>query len=327
MQQELKRRTAQPVQEESKKRMVHSIQFARFLLATFVVISHVGLFIVKPLSVGKQTSYFLVGEKAVYAELAVTAFITISGFVMYFSVKKAKSAKAFAKDRAIRILPLYFFLTIAAVLLLLFFDMIGFKYLGIGGVQKTTFELLVQSLLFVAPFPILYMAWSLNFEVWFYMLCTFILSMKTKRKILMLFLLTGLISLIQLCYWPTFEPYVSKVIFFQIFFGHKSQFFIYFLLGLVVAYLYEQELYKESPILGLALIVSGLVLGYVVITKETMMKYPMMFTIPSFLIVYGCIHINIQNKFAIGLSKFVGQLSYPIYLSHFFTMIFAVVLI
>lgn len=313
------------MENSRKQKTVHSIQVMRFVLASCVVICHTGYFILN--TVTPKKLYFLQGGKAVYIELAVTTFIAISGFVMYFSVKKDITARKFITDRAIRILPLYYLLTIIAVILIPIIMATGVKIAGAVGVKPSELTLFLESMFFVAPSPVLHMGWSLNFEVYFYLICMLVLMFKGVNKTRTLFILTGTAMMIQLCYWQVLQPYVKNVLFFEIFFGYKSQLFSYFFIGLCIAYMYEKRWYINSIALGIASIIAGMLLGYFVVDDKTWTLYAMVYTIPTFLILYGCLCIRIRNKQVIRLSKLLGQLSYPIYLVHFFTLVGAFVLI
>lgn len=96
-----------------RKNIIHSIQFIRLFLAIFVVFSHIGLFVINPFQT--HSPHILQGSKIAYPEIAVTTFIAISGFVMYFSVKNTSSAKNFMINRLIRIFPIYFIIILSCL--------------------------------------------------------------------------------------------------------------------------------------------------------------------------------------------------------------------
>lgn len=107
----------------------------------------------------------------------VDLFFLISGFMMMYSTER--STEHFLKKRAIRIIPLYAFMTIISYAVLLVMP---------GLFEQTTASpvYLIKSLLFI-PFsmggvtqPLLRVGWTVNYEVLFYLL--FFLSMKISVK-------------------------------------------------------------------------------------------------------------------------------------------------
>ncbi len=117
----------------------------------------------------------------------VDIFFAISGFVMYSTTSATNtSAQKFLRDRAIRILPLYWLITI----------LLGISALVIPSLFNN-FEVhptqIVESLLFI-PFynedgnirPILSMGWTLHYEVAFYLVtaCCIAVNINKQNKAL-----------------------------------------------------------------------------------------------------------------------------------------------
>ena len=145
-----------------------SIQALRGLAALFVVFQHIR---------------FLN-----FGAFGVDIFFCISGFMIMFTTEK--STKYFLRKRLIRILPLYYLMTLVTYLSLLLFPSMF---------QQTRHNLshLVKSLLFV-PFdigggiiqPLVRIGWTINCEMLFYLLffIAFHISMKYRGLICSAFL-------------------------------------------------------------------------------------------------------------------------------------------
>lgn len=136
---------------------VDSVQMLRALAAVAVVLHHVPLF----------------GNGA----WGVDLFFVISGFIMCYVT--AKSGEHFLLKRAIRIIPLYWAGTIAV------FAIAAVMPQLLKATQAEPIHL-IKSLLFI-PFqkgelvqPVLFLGWTLNYEVFFYLL--FALSMAISHR-------------------------------------------------------------------------------------------------------------------------------------------------
>jgi exopolysaccharide production protein ExoZ len=101
----------------------------------------------------------------------VDLFFVVSGFVMVHTTKdRSRTAGQFAKDRIARIVPIYWLMTVAVFALAIALPRL-FQSTQADPIQ------LAKSLLFI-PFmkqsgliqPILFVGWSLNYEMFFYVL-------------------------------------------------------------------------------------------------------------------------------------------------------------
>lgn len=135
----------------------HSIQALRGIAALFVVVSHLAF----------------VGIGA----FGVDIFFCISGFIMMYVTEK--DTKHFLAKRLIRIVPLYYLITIFTYILLLVFPAMF---------MTTTADIsyLIKSFFFI-PYeigdviqPIVRVGWTINYEMFFYVL--FFVSMKISHK-------------------------------------------------------------------------------------------------------------------------------------------------
>lgn len=156
-----------------------SVHFLRAVAALLVVVHHIPKYL--------QDHGFPSFPEFEAGAFGVDIFFAISGFVMYSTTSATNtSAQKFLRDRAIRILPLYWLITI----------LLGISALVIPSLFNN-FEVhptqIVESLLFI-PFynedgnirPILSMGWTLHYEVAFYLVtaCCIAVNINKQNKAL-----------------------------------------------------------------------------------------------------------------------------------------------
>lgn len=140
------------------------VQFIRLLAALGIFVYHSGIV--------RQHGYF-----------GVEIFNIISGYILVYSTRRADSVHGFLRKRLIRILPLYWGMTILTYFLLLVAP-------GISAMSEAKVEYLVKSLLFV-PFvnsygydvPLIGAGWTLNYEMFFFLLFWVALQLSHKYRI------------------------------------------------------------------------------------------------------------------------------------------------
>lgn len=139
-----------------------SVQSMRALAALLVVLVHC------------EPALSLIGldERVVgAAAVGVDLFFVISGFIMIYTTDRTAPAPVdFMIDRIARIVPLYWLLTGATFLIALSMPRL------LGATQANGADLL-RSLLFIPyvrgdglVYPVLYVGWSLNYEILFYLI-------------------------------------------------------------------------------------------------------------------------------------------------------------
>ena len=149
----------------------HSIEVIRFVAATAVVCAHI-----PNINIG----YF-----------GVDLFFIISGFVMMLSTDISK--KKFFLKRLFRILPTYYFFTIGVFL-------IALLHPNLLNYTTADFSHLIKSFLFIpfdkngaGHFPVLFLGWTLNYEMYFYLIFAISLMLSFKNRSLVA---TGILTLI-----------------------------------------------------------------------------------------------------------------------------------
>ena len=245
--------------------------------------------------------------------IGVPIFFVISGFIMTFTTKYLKFSTernlknpviSFYKKRIIRIVPLYYLLTVS--------------WMIIGGTFFTYFSgdlwsRVIHSLLFLPQnytFPVLYLGWSLNYEMFFYFIFGISLIFKNNRYffIIAFFILSYVIGL-----FFTFE---------NAFYQMATNFLnFYFISGIILALLLQK--FKLSRKAALSICIGGILLFSLyffrqsVVIGEFLSLIIITFFVLSFLILDFNFHLK-GNRFFV----FLGDISYSLYLSHPFVEIF-----
>ena len=191
------------------KQMIYSLQILRGIAAVLVLLRH--------------SSKFALGEDSHLAfpvgQAGVDVFFVISGVVIYLTGRNL-SWDVFARRRLARIVPLYWAILLVAVCASFLPIMLGMSALPLNGGAETWN--IISSFLFIPSFdenhdiyPLIVAGWTLNFEMYFYAICTLVLLFAPRRLVLMLVSATVLagIALGAVLFWAngqavTFPPMI-----------------------------------------------------------------------------------------------------------------------
>ncbi|HCA08487.1 acyltransferase [Chryseobacterium sp.] len=243
--------------------------------------------------------------------IGVSIFFVISGFIMAFttlkkdfSINTSKEIKLFYKRRIIRIVPLYFLLSAG--------------WMIIGGTLMFYFHgeglrRLIHSVLFLPQkdtFPVLYLGWSLNYEMFFYLIFGLSLFFKKRRYIFisLFFILTYIAGLL----FPTENAYLKMV---------SSHLNLYFVVGILFALLLDKISISKTwaqviCTVGI-LLFSAFLFNFIAISDSLLVLLIVSLFVLSFLLFDYTLHFK-GNRFLI----FLGDISYSLYLSHPFVELF-----
>lgn len=272
---------------------LHAIQYLRSIAALAVVYSH-------------ATQGYAPYEAVLpYAGVfGVDIFFVISGFIMVWIARDTDRPVAFFVNRMRRVVPLYWFFTLllAAIMVLLP------SVMDNSGLSVTA---LIQSLLFIPhwsathpgePWPLLAPGWSLNYEMYFYLL--FALSLWLRPTWRVAFII-GTISLVYaLAVLVDGDSAISSFLLESIVFE--------FALGMLLAVAFKRG-FRLPPIAGWSMI--GVALLWLAFVPEWI--HIVRFGVPALLIVAGCLFLNLgENR----LGVLLGDSSYALYLSHIFVL-------
>ena len=289
-----------------KKNEITSIHYMRGIAALLIVIFHI------------------LNRKSIYGQLkidwlnsGVDLFFIISGFVIYSSSRNPKvTPKEFLRRRFIRVVPLYWFFT--SIFIILKLSIPNFD-------SNSSFHVIqiIKSFLFIPHYhanfnkeiwPILIPGWSLNYEIYFYLIYALVLI--TGRK----FLLTKMSIL--------FVLFIALNIQFEnknpIFVTYTNPIILEFLAGIFLAKLYSSKEYfnykEKFSFLGIPLIIIGSI--FLLFSLEPLfsqMNRAIKWGFPAFLIILGCLlSEETISKFKSLFLRVFGNSSYSIYLSHSF---------
>jgi exopolysaccharide production protein ExoZ len=175
----MERSFVQPAEKVGRTRasdrttVLFNIQTVRALAALMVVLWHLG-----------ELTHALGWEDRTlsFAALGVDLFFVVSGFIMVFTTQRRPTTGLdFLRNRIARVVPLYWMITLMVFTIAVFSPKL---------LQNTDAELLdlIRSLLFI-PYgradgtmrPMLFLGWSLNYEMFFYLLFAAALAIGGSR--------------------------------------------------------------------------------------------------------------------------------------------------
>jgi peptidoglycan/LPS O-acetylase OafA/YrhL len=264
--------------------MIENLQTLRAFAAINVVFFHI-VDTSARYSYSISTLSFLEG----WGANGVDIFFVISGFIMLYSqfVNK-RNFIDFITSRAIRIVPLYWFLTTLVIVGFVVFPS-AFRQLEITtGLAIASY--FFASGAFFGSDPIVYVGWTLEWEMLFYLIFGLSFFFTSWKKSI-LFILLALAAVAAIA---------SNMIILE-FFG-----------GLLIAIIYHEKIVSKR--LGAWLLIVGCILLAVSLTsivKELELNRVIIWGLPSLLIVLGAISIK---QYFFKPIMFLGEASYSIYL-------------
>ncbi|MCM1569985.1 MAG: acyltransferase [Roseburia sp.] len=272
-----------------------SIQALRGIASLFVVLEHIRF-----LNCGA---------------FGVDIFFCISGFMMMFSTHT--DSRHFLRKRLLRILPFYYVMTVGTYLLLLWFP---------GMFAQTTGNpvYLIKSLLFI-PFdigggvlqPLMRIGWTVNCEMFFYLLFFFSLHISHKYRGLicsgLLLLITAGAGLFPNA--PAPFRFYGNPIMLEFILGILSYYFLQYLYGL-----YLRKGIPFSVSLFAALTAFFCFAG-LLITKPHInilgFRRPLVWGLPAMVILVCFFVMGLGIRMPSMLTR-VGNMSFSLYLIHYY---------
>lgn len=284
---------------QDDKRKIHSIQFLRFVAASLVVLFHAHLAISSRLLPSPADDYelYLFGFGAV----GVHIFFVISGYIMVLTNSqsgKRFDAPRFFKKRIIRIYPIYWLL---AALYILVNSIIGVSY------DFSAYELVAALLLIPGNAPLIIgPAWTLSFEMYFYLIFGVAMLIGLFRGIFLLSVFFFLMIAFGMVVGPFVQPMAMLT----------STLLIEFLFGAWIAYFTINR--KLPRWLGIGATISsiGLFGAGIAIGFESLPSV-IIWGIPSAFLILGAVVMEQYHlpEFVKKLSA-LGDSSYTLYLAH-----------
>ncbi|MHC6225026.1 acyltransferase family protein [Pseudomonas sp. X10] len=275
--------------------MLYSLQALR-ALAAWVVVCHHFMQIFFDFHATDPIGQFLSDRGAV----GVDIFFVISGLVIYLSSRDKNIApQRFLLNRVLRIVPAYWFYTALMGLLLLSAS----QWMPHQTIEWQHF---LFSLLFIPAqnpggygmYPTLNVGWTLNFEMFFYLLFSLVFLVRQRHH---LWLVTAALLLAS--------EVLSRFGLLSHFYGNNI---IYeFLLGIVIGVLYRRGLIIEGLWLPLAVLAAASYAIYHLDASARLLHWGL----PSAMIVLACVSLEPYFKGNRAL-KALGDCSYSVYLIH-----------
>ncbi|SEG44759.1 Peptidoglycan/LPS O-acetylase OafA/YrhL, contains acyltransferase and SGNH-hydrolase domains [Methylobacterium sp. 190mf] len=272
-----------------------ALQILRFIAAFLVVLFHVG----SGLSVEAGHAYNPFHDGVI----GVDIFFVLSGFIIAYTAEPARGMGHFAVRRAARVVPLYWLLTSGVVFVALVAPTL------VNGTTVSA-EKIVRSYLFI-PYqkdngfiqPLLFLGWTLCFEMYFYAL--FCLCLSTGRYTV--WCSCALLSLIVLVGW--IRPEGSTLWRF-----YTSPLILEFAFGLILSQIYASRLPFEPRGTALAALLAtgALVLYLLDLDLHSVIKHGFVAT----LIVASFLSLPPFKGRLVGILVLLGDASYALYLSH-----------
>jgi exopolysaccharide production protein ExoZ len=283
---------------EVYSQQLFSLQYLRAFAALLVVWQH---------AVFKMPS-FLPATSLHTGAIGVAVFFVISGFVMQMTTDgKNVTPFEFLKRRIIRVAPLYWVITIVFSALLLARD----PSVLMNDVSPMR---IIKSLFFIphiSPiqhdhiWPILIPGWTLNYEMFFYLI--FAISMFFKARVV----IVTIVLLSFVLFGKLFEPLANPLL---ITYSHPL--FLEFLAGMLIYQVWKWRTTPMPLLFSILLIIFGLALLF---NQSSTTYFDTHRLLGSILLFYGSLNerfLNWENKVLLE----VGNASYSIYLSHILTV-------
>ena len=301
--------------------------FLRVLLAISVLLEHVGGL---PITNGK----FVGGV------IAVESFFMISGFYMALVLnEKYNEPKSFYINRLLRLFPTYWAVLIATILvrvisthdviffkilsaewsfgskLLMIFsnlfivgsDWMMFLYPGHNGLQFTS-NFLDNQIKFYT-FHLIPQAWTLPLEIMFYAMAPFII--KNKKMLLGIVLISLVSRYLVFTHIGTNDPWSYR------FFPSEIIFFIWGALAYYSFKLIEHSKYSSNIGVGLFVVIIFYIINFdsipVLLLNTTVFSGQHLQFYILLLCAIPFIFYITKNNF---IDRYIGELSYPIYICH-----------
>lgn len=285
-------------------RRLVAIQALRGIAALMVVFHHVI----------HQFPDFLSQLPTEAGQAGVDLFFVISGFVMvYVTHKREQSARQFLMMRAIRIIPAYWFYTLAAGLLM-------FLLPKLFRANELTARHLILSLLFVPHeignnilSPVIKQGWTLNYEIFFYILFALTLAVWFSGRVALSAVV--LVTLACAGHWARHEHYELGAISFYL-----DGILLEFVFGMLIArMLLDGRFPRLNPFAAAALIVAGFIALFAFDPWYSASTRTFIYGLPAAIIVFGALafELNYQSLKLLAM-EFIGNASYSIYLVHIF---------
>lgn len=293
---------------ETPDQKLASLQILRGIAALAVVLAHIWPMMA---AYGQQDLF----PKFIIGAAGVDLFFVISGFVIVYASERLfgriSAVLTFLWHRIIRIVPIYWLMTIITLLYVV-------SFIGEMTRPDLTWSVILGSFFFVpvarpsgATFPVLGVGWTLNYEMFFYLI--FSISVFMSRRMAVISSTALLLALLQ--FSSTLEPLFPVPHWVLV-----NTFLYEFIFGMWIAIAYREGI-RLPAVLSCAMIPIGLA---TMIYADGEANFPNLSRHWGWgggvaLIVAGCVLANVRSLperifWRVGIK--LGDASYALYLVH-----------
>ncbi|MEM9468803.1 MAG: acyltransferase [Pseudomonadota bacterium] len=291
---------------------LESLQILRAYAALLIVIYH-AIYDVSALYFGEEKKLINNPELLIYG---IDLFFVISGFIMVyttFSQSGFEVSKKFIIRRLIRIVPLYWFYTFLLLAVVLVLPS------AVGGVSFSLSEF-IKSLFFIPYFdsndrlfPFLKLGWTLNYEMYFYLVFAVLLLLPFR------ILLPALIAFFSGLYF--FQDALLPEGIIQAFYGKRIV--LNFMIGVVIGYAFKRGLRLPSWSFWLGVLVVFMSFFCIIFYEQIISISEFRFNRMRWAALTVALFVLAKNWEAVSMPKplvILGDASYSLYLSHVFVI-------
>ena len=276
----------------SKRETIWSIQYLRALAALGVIVFH---------------SLSDTGDDFKFGAIGIHLFFVISGFLMWSTTcRNDVDVRRFALSRVKRIVPIYWIATFLTVLLNARFP--GYLYQASGDPTHV-----ITSLLFIPHsgveggiYPVLYQGWTLQYEMFFYVIFAFSLLFGMQKRLGVLTVIIASSTLIGMIFPISPNPVIAT---------YTDPICMEFLAGAWAAKLCSSRAVAPQQAVAILLLGSlGLWLGFQYEVPLGSLSW-LVTAIAASLVVSGCVLLEKRGRMP-GWSwlKYGGEASYSLYI-------------
>jgi exopolysaccharide production protein ExoZ len=292
------------MESQNSNRYLDILQIYRGIAALMVVIHHSA----GSLKYYHNLDYPTLNYIGKFGKLGVDFFFILSGFIIsysaYYKYKEPDSFKKYLKNRIIRVYVPY--LPIGILMYLLYTNLPGFSN---GNREISLFTSLT---LFPKGNPALSVAWTLTFELCFYVL--FSISFYS-RKVWNYFAVVWFILILVFNYSPLQDIPITKYPLFKVLFSpYNVEFIIGYLLSLLI--IYKVNINLKQKLFGLIIILLSIVFLILFPTRVPDFYLNYIFAGLLFFMLYVTINTFNKKINKDSLLMLIGNASYSIYLIH-----------
>lgn len=245
----------------------------------------------------------------------VDLFFVISGFVMiYTTSKRSYSPTEFLLKRIMRIVPLYWLMTFAtAVLLIVAGNLVDNSVFTTGSLVKSLVFLPHRNPADYYSFsPMLKLGWTLNYEMFFYVVFSAVLFLSNWTRVSVLFIVFSLIVWFAKASGTTSAPVLvwGNTIVFEFLFG-----------CMIGALDVSGLLSRANRLVWLAVLGAGGV-AFIALADSAVLPRVLCRGLPASLLVMALVALERFGQVkVVAPLKLIGDASYSIYLSHLYVVI------